>query len=155
VSKIEKASPQPTEVEIVRLKIAKALADPVNGAMFREKLNVSIQSIIGGRVIRKCGFLSSAEDLSASRGESLIYNQRACEIYRGKVFLARNIWEDHSDIRTREEIPIWEFRVSGEQFFVKNLPSVPVIRCDGKVPEQDRPRLNKNYVLLDAEYNLI
>lgn len=154
--KVEIGGSRPTEVEIVRLKIIRALVDPINGEIFREKLNTSIQSVIGSRILRKCGFLYSAEDHSFSLAEeSLVYGQLACEIYQGKVFLGQDKWEDHGDIRTREEIPVWEFRVSGEQFFLKNLPPVPIIRCDGKVSEQDRFWLNQSYVLLDAGYNII
>jgi hypothetical protein len=146
---------QPTEVKIVRLKIIRALLDPINGEAFKERLNINIQIVIGGRVFRKCGFLYLAENSDKAQGESLIYDQRACEIYQGKVFLGQDKWEDHSDIRARGQIPVGEYRVSGELFFMKNLPAVPIIRCDGEVLEQDRACLNKDYVLLDARYNLI
>ncbi len=146
---------QPTEVKIVRLKIIRALLDPINGEAFKERLDINIQSVVGGRVFKKCGFSHLVENSDAAQEESLICNQRACEIYKGKVFLGQDKWEDHSDIRVRGQIPVWEYRVSGELFFIKNLPAVPIIRCDGEVPEQDRACLSKDYILLDARYNLI
>lgn len=152
MSKAELITPQ--LVEFVRSKIDGSLKHPINGEIFKEFLDGALQSMIGLRFQKKRGeFYPSDPDNIEQR--YLVYGQRACEIYKGRVILARDIWEDHDDIRAREEIPAGDFRVSGEQFFVRNLPPVPIIRCDATVPKEDLQVLKKDHVLIDPFYKVI
>lgn len=152
MTKVELITPQ--SVELVRARIDGSLKHPVNGKLMEEFLDGALQSMIGFRVQKKQGGSYPPNPDSISQRE-LVYGQRACEIYKGCVVLAHDIWEDHDDIRARGEIPPTEFRVSGEQFYVKNLPPVPIIRCDATVPEQDLSGLKKTYVLIDPFYKVL
>jgi len=142
------------QVEFVRSKIDGGLRHPINGAFFKELLNVNLQLMITWRVQKKQERFYPP-DPDSVEGRDLVYGQLACEIYKGSVYLAHNIWEDHDDIRAREEIPEREFRVSGEQFFLWGLPRVPVIRCDASVPQNDQPKLKGRYVLIDPFYKVL
>jgi hypothetical protein len=142
------------QVEYVKSMVVSNLQHPLNGELFKQLLDRDIQSMIGFRVQRKQGS-TYPSDPDSIQGRGLVHGQLACEIYKGEVILARNIWEDHDDIRARKEIPERDFRVSGEQFFLRNLPQVPIIRCDTPVPKDDLSKLKKGHVLLDPFYKVL
>jgi hypothetical protein len=144
----------PEMVEFVREKIDGSLSHPALGKIMEDLFNTAIQSMIGFRVQRELGASYPANPDNLQQRE-IVYDQRSCEIYKGNVFVAQDIWESHNDIRARGEIPPTESRVSGQCFYVKNLPPVPVIRCDESVPEQDLPELKKRYVLIDPNYKVL
>ncbi len=144
----------PLTVGLVRAKIDGSLRHPVNGKYIQNLLNSALRLMIEFRALRKLGDSYPSDPDNILR-RSLVYDQRACEIYHGHVVLADTIWEDHADIRAREEIPSTAFRVSGEQFYINNLPPVPVIRCDANIPEEDLPELKKGYVLIDPYYKVL
>lgn len=143
----------PEDVERARSIIRSSLELPVNRELILGAINKDISSMIIWRMERKRGepYIENPDDLEGR----ITYGQRACEIYGEKVFLARDIWEDHNDIRERGEIPAREFRVSGEQFFLRGLPGVPVIRCCTTPHDEDIQALRPNYVLMNPFYKVL
>ena len=140
----------PQTVEHARSIIQGSLTHPVNGEFIIASLNLDIQSMRGWRILRRQG--ERPDNPPQGR---LVYDQRACEIYRGRVILARDIWEDHNDMRARAEVPPREFRVSGELFYIRDLPKVPVIRCDRVPSNEDLQTLKQEYVLIDPSYKML
>jgi len=77
-------------VEHVRSIIQRSLAHPVNREFIITSIHTNIQCMIGWRVNKKAGgFYPENPDNFAP--ERIVHGQQACEIYRGKVFLARDI----------------------------------------------------------------
>jgi len=140
------------DIEVVRSKIETNLNHPINGKFFKHELEIQIQRMIGWRIQKQMGYHDYPDDPDSSSDKSMIYNQLACELYRGRIIKAHSIWETHDDLRARGEIPSTDFRVSGDVFFLRNLPQVPVIRCDATPKQSELALYKKQAVLID--YNL-
>lgn len=143
----------PQDVERARSIIRGSLEHPVNREIILGAINKDISSMMIWRMEKKRGepYVENPDDLEGR----ITYGQRACEIYGGEVFLARDIWEDHNDIRERGEIPAREFRVSGELFFLRDIPEVPIIRRCATPYDEDIQALRPNYVLMNPFYKVL
>lgn len=145
----------PKDVEMVRERVIGSFR--IHGELFKDTLDNEIQLMIGWRVHKKEGFegFSLPENPDEHKARGLVYDQRACEIYQGEIFIGKDVWETHEDIRERGEIPPTKFRVSAELFYLRNLPRVPIIRLDADLSREEIDSLNNTCVLLDPYYKLV
>lgn len=144
----------PQMVEEARRWIKKSLEHPFNGDIFKELLNKEIQRMVLWRVNRRLG-LRYPPDPDLAR--QLVYQQRACSIVRNNIFVADSPWEDHDDLDRNFHIDVRVFRVSGELFFVRGLPLVPIVRCDAPLQPSEfcTMVLKRGHVLLGPDFKVI
>lgn len=95
-------------------------------------------------------------DKPNATGTKRSYGQRACSIINKRLYVGTDPWEKHEDIENRSHHSEEAIIVSGELFYLRGLPKIPVIRCDS-YPLSHVAKLikSKGYILLDAYYQLI
>jgi hypothetical protein len=145
----------PQAIEATRSRLESSLKDPLNGKFIRKVLDDQIQLMIGWRVQKSLGYHRYPDDPDSSIEKNLVYDQRACQLFQGRIIKGNTIWETHEDIQARGEIPSTAFRVSGDVFYVRNLPHVPIVRCDSTPKQSEIDIYKKQCVLLNYDYTVL